>query len=648
MRIHKMLIVLLMAILSTTVNADNFEGTLELGITDDFQGKKSEEHFYLKDSLGNRIKMNIQDKAKANSINPGSKIKVRGKKSNSSIEVEALDSADATGTFDSSTSEPSVAAAQQIKKIAAILVNLSDGTHYTSKTNVINYLFNNSNSLRNHFLKITHGQIDFIPDANNDGQHDVFGPVQLSASGQTSCDYSGWATQAKSAAQSSGVDLSIYDHIVYVLPGNTNCSWSGLAMYNSKDSWVKDGDSFVYIHEIGHNLGLRHASTDPENDGSINNAYGDTSSPTGGYNFSGFNAPHSEQMGLLNKSSGAINDSVSTGTYDIYPLGRMHDSVNGNQILKIPDNSRSGSYFYLSYRTKDTADSSIGSGYLNGVSLHASSGFTSNSRFIKNIALGQSFTDVGNGLTIETTGIGFNNEYITVTISRICGPSNPSISASPSSQSVNPSGTANYTMTIKNNDNSNCPSSTFNLSSLGAVGVSVSIPQSSVTLAPQQSATLNVSVTDMGLSSSASIGLTLSDNDGVAPNHSNVSTNISISVDSSAPTTPTNLTASASRKGQVSLSWNASSDSGTGVSHYLVYRDAGAGFTQIAQTTSLTYKDSNPSASTVSYYVIAVDAAGNKSAKSNTATLSLSTQSGGKGGSGGSTGGGGKGNGKGK
>lgn len=87
--------------------------------------------------------------------------------------------------------------------------------------------------------------------------------------------------------------------------------------------------------------------------------------------------------------------------------------------------------------------------------------------------------------------------------------------------------------------------------------------------------------------------------------------------DTSAPTAPSNLTANAVSATQINLSWTASSDN-VGVAKYQVFRDGGA--TPIAEPTTTSFTDAVLPATTYSYTVKAVDAAGNISAASNTAT----------------------------
>ncbi|WP_434391326.1 fibronectin type III domain-containing protein [Melittangium boletus] len=92
--------------------------------------------------------------------------------------------------------------------------------------------------------------------------------------------------------------------------------------------------------------------------------------------------------------------------------------------------------------------------------------------------------------------------------------------------------------------------------------------------------------------------------------------------DTQAPSTPANLSATASSSSQINLTWSASSDN-VGVTGYDIYR----GGAQVGSAGSTTYSDTGLSASTAySYTVRARDAAGNTSGASNTA--SATTQAG--------------------
>ena len=82
--------------------------------------------------------------------------------------------------------------------------------------------------------------------------------------------------------------------------------------------------------------------------------------------------------------------------------------------------------------------------------------------------------------------------------------------------------------------------------------------------------------------------------------------------DTTAPTTPTGLTATAVSSSQINLSWTASTDNGGGdaVTGYQVFRDG----TQVATSSTNSYSDTGLQNATLhSYWIAAVDTAGNVS-----------------------------------
>jgi hypothetical protein len=97
--------------------------------------------------------------------------------------------------------------------------------------------------------------------------------------------------------------------------------------------------------------------------------------------------------------------------------------------------------------------------------------------------------------------------------------------------------------------------------------------------------------------------------------------------DTQPPTAPTALAATSPTPGTVDLSWGASSDN-VGVTLYDVYRSTSSGFTpsianRIAQVHGTTYEDTGLAAGTYYYAVAAEDAAGNLSAPSAQAAVTV-------------------------
>lgn len=104
------------------------------------------------------------------------------------------------------------------------------------------------------------------------------------------------------------------------------------------------------------------------------------------------------------------------------------------------------------------------------------------------------------------------------------------------------------------------------------------------------------------------------------------SVTVPASTDTTAPTAPTSLTADVVNSGEVDMSWVASSDTGTGVSGYRVYRRlyGTTSWTLLATTTgtAVSYQDLTTVQNTrYDYQVTAFDGAGNVSGPSNILTV---------------------------
>ncbi len=313
------------------------------------------------------------------------------------------------------------------RRAVAITLNLQNaGATYSvpavcTNGQVAGYLYDNAQSMRAIYETSSRNQLTFNRDVDSNGAADVFGPYTILAN-PGSCDYSTWAALADAAAISAGVDLSAYQHKIYVLPNydDIGCSWAGLgdlSCGNSCKSWVAYCFSTItYTHEIGHNLGLHHAGTDNNNDGVNEDQYNDMSCPMGYATLTSyiFNAPHEDQMGWFDSNPSKAQVVSADGTFDIGPLERSSGATPYPQMLKILAGSQD--YYYISYRRQEAPIDQLNGVYANKVSVHRFKNTSGQqTRLLSLLNDGQSFSD--NGLGLVATMNSHDADKASVTVS---------------------------------------------------------------------------------------------------------------------------------------------------------------------------------------------------------------------------------------
>jgi hypothetical protein len=166
-------------------------------------------------------------------------------------------------------------------------------------------------------------------------------PILTIAQPAAVCDLWTIASEADSAAQAAGYDLSAYPVRMIDFPSSAGCSAAGYGSIGGPYAWIQDGlytlgdgyQRLVPTHELGHTLGLNHShslecgaaviSTACLSTGASNDEYGNAWDVMGN-NWPGdgsdavadFSAPQQQQLGWLTN----VQAVSQTGSYTISPL----------------------------------------------------------------------------------------------------------------------------------------------------------------------------------------------------------------------------------------------------------------------------------------------------------------------------------------
>ena len=444
----------------------------------------------------------------------GKKVSVKGKATKGKVwvtEVAAIDG-DGTGSASGGTVE---AATTGDRKTITFVINMTGvdyaaqgASPYTQSSVDLSgkYMHDPSNySVNSAYREASFGQVTFSGSAATD----VF-LVDIPYDSSEACSYRTIASQADSV---SPVNLNGYVHKMYVVPPKaiSGCGWLALGEVGSygststRKSWSTRIDPLAFAHELGHNLGYHHSATDPDNDGTKNVEYGDTSDLMG-YCCAKrkLNSVHVDQIGWFDRADlqSKIVDVTSAGQFTLAPLGTDPSTSSDPQILRITTGL--GWPYYLSYRQKTGLDSALSSTYTTGINIHRGLESGNWSYFIKVLTSDASdpnlnkFHDLVNELTI--TQIENNANYVKVDVSfgGECVVGVPNVSVTPTSQVLT---TVNqlqpYTVTVTNTDTSACEPSSWSVGLTSSLNGTVASP--SLTVGPVSSASTTVQMDIAGV-----------------------------------------------------------------------------------------------------------------------------------------------------
>ena len=155
------------------------------------------------------------------------------------------------------------------------------------------------------------------------------------ADGTTRILFHDLLNDAKAAAAEAGYNPAEYD--LHVVRFNAP-TWQSFANVGASGAWMVSSDIPTTVHEIGHNLGLRHANlwSGTITGGGFNDEYGDEYDIMGSplaYRYVGFNAINKTALGWL---SGTDTEAVTqSGIYRIYAVDATNTVPNRRYFLRV-------------------------------------------------------------------------------------------------------------------------------------------------------------------------------------------------------------------------------------------------------------------------------------------------------------------------
>jgi hypothetical protein len=378
-------------------------GTLQATVVDDLRAGESITRYNL-ESGGREIPLRPTQLT----AEPGDRVVVTGK----------LDDGQMVGDVEATADGHLMEVAPGPRKVAVLLVRFpGDPAEPWSPEESRSKVFTGVDSANAFYTEESYGAISLTGKLDSDG--DVFGWLEIDTP-TTGCPYSTWRTKANEAATTAGVDLAGYDHVIYVPTQQSSCVWNGVAGLNATWSFINGNLGVKTIaHELGHNLGLRHAGSRTCTAGSVrvqtsdtctNSEYGDPFEMQGNIASRHHNGWNLSLLGILDSEN--VETANASGTYS---FESALQSTTEPTILRVPRtfaaDGNPSAWYYLEVRETGSFFENVTDLSTTGVSIReVREGVASETQLLDANPASTTFTDAPLGV-----GQTFDNGPVRVT-----------------------------------------------------------------------------------------------------------------------------------------------------------------------------------------------------------------------------------------
>jgi hypothetical protein len=445
---------------------------------------------------------------------------------------------------------------------------------------------------------------------------DVFGPYDMPFA-EDDTGWGLWGSALRDAAISDGINLSVYDKIVYVTPRGGITGFSGAAMQNGINAWVFQCDNpHLYQHELGHTIGLHHASTEGDE-------YGDTTDFMGrGYSLKRLNAPHMHKLAWLSPET--FQTITRAGYFRIAALDEETAAVSYPQALRIPGMEYD---YFVSYRKPIGFASDLSAKELSKIYVHRSA-YNQNTYLVASLGPKEVFRDSNLGINIKN--VRASNIFMTTRVGIYCSRGQVAVNFNypvlegPTTGMAKPGGSYQYDITVTNNDTQKCGGSEFDVWARVPNGWTYELSSTTPYILPGESVTIELLVIPPEYSPDGTYVVDLYAKPSRHIQQRGTKASSGFIVDSIAPTSPSSFTASYNVVQEaVFMSWSPSEDN-TYLDGYYVYRNGERDmFVREASAVRSVRTFGPPIEGLQSFVVQAVDGAGNVSGTSSAVLVDI-------------------------